>query len=189
MTRREGLLITMAVVLVGAMAWQYLPQTSVPGPAGPKPAVVAPASGLNPLAGRPVTALAALAAHPLFAPDRTPPAAAVVAPAETLAPPPLEVVPPAAAPDPASVAPVLQGVVASPFPGGAYLSDGQGGESIFLRPGQAALGLTLEEVFPDHATFMGPDGEVTLTLAPPPAAQPPDTPPPDAPPPADPANP
>ena len=160
MTRRalNGLLVALA--LVGLVGWQYWPAPSAPPTAPETQAASVPVPGLNPLAGRGAQTLAAWTAHPLFAPDRTPPAVA----SEPVAPevaPALEVVAPAPEPDPE---PVLQGVVVTPAPGGAYVSDGRGGDSVFLRPGQAAFGLSLEEVFADHATFMTGAGEVTLTL-------------------------
>jgi hypothetical protein len=160
MTRRAWIGLLVVLALAGLVGWQYWPAPGDQLAAPEAKAVSAPVPGLNPLAGRSADSLAAWAEHPLFAPDRTPPAA----PAPTAQPevaPALEVVAPAPEPDPQ---PVLQGVVVTPKPGGAYVSDGQGGDSVFLRPGQAALGLTLEEVFADHATFMTDKGEVTLTL-------------------------
>ena len=143
----------------GLVGWQYWPAPEGVSLASPANVAAADLPGLNPLAGQSVDQLAAWAAHPLFAPDRLPPAAAAPVPAEVA--PVLEVVAPAPEPDPQ---PVLQGVVVTPAPGGAYVSDGQGGQSVFLRPGQSALGLSLEKVFADHATVMTDKGEVTLTL-------------------------
>lgn len=173
MTGRERLLIALAAGLLALAAWQYWPMGDGEAPLSPETAPAGsgdqPVPGPNPLAGRAPADLGALAAHPLFAPSRTPPslesppesmAESVPDPAAEAAPPP-EVAP----------SPVLQGVVLTPAPGGVFLGDDQGGESRFLRPGQAAMGLSLEEVFADRATFMGPEGEVTLPLvqAPPPA--------------------
>lgn len=160
MTRRALIGLLVALALVGLVGWQYWPAPSAPTAAPETQVASASVPGLNPLAGRGAHALAAWTAHPLFAPDRTAPAVA----SEPVAPevaPALEVVAPAPEPDPE---PVLQGVVVTPAPGGAYVSDGRGGDSVFLRPGQAAFGLSLEEVFADHATFMTEAGEVTLTL-------------------------
>jgi FtsP/CotA-like multicopper oxidase with cupredoxin domain len=109
--------------------------------------------------GRPESLMLPEQPRPLGAPGLPAPPPAPL----EIAPPALEVVPPAEAP-PAQ--PVLQGVVVTPAPGAAYLGDGQGGPSIFLRPGESALGLPLERVYADHATFMGPEGEVDLPLLP-----------------------
>lgn len=162
MTRREILLILGALALVGGLAWDRWPTggVAVPPGDGAAPEAAAVPDGLNPLAARGPQDLAALAAHPLFAPDRQPPAPVPVAEIAEPAPdaPMAEVV---EAPPPI---PVLQGVILTPAPGGAYVSDGAGGASVFLRPGQSAFGLTLEEVAADHALFMTAEGEVELPL-------------------------
>lgn len=166
MTRRAMAMALVALLLAALVAWQYWPAGGA-GPNPTTPVAQAPAApeveGLNPLSARSADSLTAWASHPLFAPDRLPPAAAPPPAPLEIAPPAMEVVPPAEA-TPAQ--PVLQGVVVTPAPGAAYLGDGQGGASIFLRPGESALGLTLERVYPDHATFMGPEGEVDLPLLP-----------------------
>ena len=161
MTRRALIGLLVVLVLAGLVGWQYWPVPGAEPTSAATKAAPAPVPGLNPLAGRAVEQLARWAAHPLFAPDRTPPAAPQPAPAAPEVVAPLDVVAPSPEPVPA---PVLQGVVVTPAPGGAYVSDGLGGDSVFLRPGQAAFGLSLEEVFADHATFMTEAGEVTLML-------------------------
>ncbi len=178
MTRREQILLAVAAGLVALAAWQYWPQGDAPGVApAPGAGTVRPAArGLNPLAGRDGSSLAALAAHPLFTMGRMPPVVEAPAPAPAPAPaampvPAVAPPPPEPATEPPAPTPVLQGVVVTPAPGGAFLGDGIGGESRFLRPGQSALGLTLQEVFADHAIFRGAEGEVDLPLvkaAPPP---------------------
>lgn len=166
MTRRALVMAVLALILAALVAWQYWP-AGAPGPTASAPGASVPAAppveGLNPLSARSADSLAAWADHPLFAPDRLPPAAASPPAAMEVVAPALEVVPPA---EPPPMQPVLQGVIVTPAPGAAYLGDGQGGASIFLRPGESALGLTLERVYPDHATFMGPDGELDLPLLP-----------------------
>ena len=167
MNMRPYLLGAVALALAVAVGWDYwpAPQVVASGPdadtaqlAAKAPAVVT----LNPLSQRGAADFAALFDHPLFDPRRTKaeltplpvpdqaPLAAVVSPDPVVTPMPAQ--------------PVLMGTVTSPWPGGVYLGDDQGGPVVFLRPGQAAQGLHLEEARPDSALFMGPEGEVTLTL-------------------------
>lgn len=154
----------LAVVLAGLVVWQNWPAEAPPRPKATAPTVTgteAPAPAAEP------ATLEALAAHPLFSPSRSAPVAA-----EAAAPPPAAPEPATeAAPPPVVAGPVLQGLVLTPAPGAAYLGDGATGPSHFLRPGQSALGLTLQSVEPGHATFKGPEGEVVLTLQTAPAAE------------------
>ncbi len=160
MSLRPYLLGAVALALAAAVVWDYWPPgpalTPATAPAVTKPAVAAP---LNPLSQRPEADFAALFDHPLFDPTRTKatpqPLPEAAFPTQTAASAPV-----AAGP----AQPVLMGTVTSPWPGGVYLGDDQGGPVVFLRPGDAALGLHLEEARPDSALFMGPDGEVILTL-------------------------
>ena len=161
MSLRPYLLSALALGLSVAVVWDYWPaapdQPAVPAPVAAKPA---PVVLLNPLSQRPDTDFAALFDRPLFDPRRekaAPLALPVAEPApQTFA---------AAAPSALGPAkPVLMGTVTSPWPGGVYLGDDQGGPVVFLRPGDASQGLHLEEARPDSALFMGPEGEVTLTL-------------------------
>ncbi len=161
MSPRPYLLGAVALALAGGVVWDYWPAD--PGtpqtrsPAQSKPAVI---GTLNPMSQRPQADFAALFDHPLFDPTRTkaaPLALPVAAPApETAATP----IPTAIGP----AQPVLMGTVTSPWPGGVYLGDDQGGPVVFLRPGEEAHGLHLEEARASSARFMGPEGEVTLTL-------------------------
>jgi hypothetical protein len=153
--------VIMALVAALLASLVYLDQTRVAEvaavPEASKPVAVA---ALNPVAALAPDALKDLTAHPLFAPSR---AAAEVAPAEAPLAPTLEVVPPPDVAD-APVEPVLMGTVTSPGPGGVFLGDSAGGPVVFLRPGQKAMGLALVAVGEKSARFMGPDGEVTLSL-------------------------
>lgn len=160
MSLRPYLLAALALALAAAVVWDYWPAgpglTPATAPAATKPVA---AVTLNPLSQRPEADFAALFDHPLFDPTRT---RAAAQPLPVAALPPQTATP---TPDPAGPAqPVLMGTVTSPWPGGVYLGDDQGGPVVFLRPGDAAQGLHLEEARPDSALFMGPDGEVTLTL-------------------------
>jgi hypothetical protein len=144
------------------------PKLAAPKLAAPKLAEVT----LNPMSQRQAADFAPLFDHPLFAPSRTRPV--VDAPVDATPPAPVAeaLVPEAPAGPPQ---PVLMGTVTSPWPGGAYLGDDAGGPVFFLRPGQEALGLHLEEVRAHSAIFMSADGEVTLELrkiAPPESAPP-----------------
>ena len=159
MTLRPYLLGAAALGLGALVAVQYWPQAAPPVlPVVAKPVAVVT---LNPLSPMVAADYAALFAHPLFSASRQ--AAEVAVPAAVTAPPD-PAVPDAPLPPAGPPQPVLMGTVTSPWPGGAYLGDDEGGPVVFLRPGQVAMGLHLEAVQPDRATFMGPDGEVTLTL-------------------------
>lgn len=162
MSARLALLATLALGLGGLLAWQNWPEAGAPEAAPPPPA--APAARLNPVAALGEAAFAALFDHPLFDPARSPSEAPLT---EPQAPPTTLPEPPAAPPRP-----VLRGTVTSPWPGGAYLGDDQGGPMVFLRPGQSAMGLALEEVQPDRAIFQSAGGEVTLILPQAPPAPP-----------------
>lgn len=154
MTRAQVLLAIAAVLALG-LAWQNWPAPEAPS-VGTKPA---PTPATRPA---PVSApLGQLAAHPLFSPSRRPPPTPA---AELPGVPatPAEPAPPAETPPPP--APVLQGLILTPEPGAAYLAEGPGGRSHFLRVGDEALGLALLEVLPGKARFRGAEGEVTLPL-------------------------
>lgn len=161
MSLRPYLLGAVALALAAAVVWDYWPdapdQPKAPVQVTAKPV---PVTLLNPLSQRPAADFAALFDHPLFDPTRTR-ATPLALPVAQLAPDAAPTAPPTSI-GPAQ--PVLMGTVTSPWPGGVYLGDDQGGPVVFLRPGEAALGLHLEEARPDSALFMGPDGEVTLTL-------------------------
>lgn len=156
---RPLILSVVALTLAALVTLQYWPEA----PPAPRMAPPVPKQALitlNPMSERQAADFAPLFDHPLFTPSRARPvvdAPAVEAPVEVPDPAPAE-----APKGPAQ--PVLMGTVTSPFPGGAYLGDDAGGPVIFLRPGQAALGLHLEEVHAHSALFMGPEGEVTLEL-------------------------
>ena len=165
MTARVWIMAGVALVLGGLVARDYWPSPPQ-APAAEPTAVVQPAAQtLNPMANRQPADFAALFAQPLFAPTRKPPMAQTAAPPDTPpdTPPPadLAIEAPAQAPQP-----MLMGTVTSPWPGGAFLGDDQGGPVVFLRPGQQSQGLFLEQVNRTSALFKGPDGEVTLTLQP-----------------------
>ncbi|MBI1171979.1 hypothetical protein GC209_11295 [bacterium] len=161
MSLRLYLLGAVALALAGLVALDYWPSGPqaplAPGPAV-KPAAI---PTLNPQAGKTEADFAALFDHPLFDPTRNRPMPE--APPQTAPAPEVAAEPTPAAPS-GPAQPVLMGTVTSPWPGGAYLGDDAGGPVVFLRPGQAAQGLHLEVVQADSATFMGPVGEVTLTL-------------------------
>ena len=168
MTLRPYLLALVALGLTVLVLWDYWPAPSPPA-AKLRVAEVQKIAELNPLSQRPMADFAALFDRPLFDPARSKPVVASdVAPVVSNAPAPAEVTP-GLPPQP-----VLMGTVTSPWPGGAYLGDDAGGPVAFLRPGQAALGLSLEAVQPDSALFMGPDGEITLHLHPAPSEAAPD---------------
>lgn len=162
MTLRPYLLAVVALGLGVLVAVQYWPQVAVAPRIAPD--VTKPVVGLmlNPLSQKTDADFAALFDHPLFAPTRQ--AAKVAAPGAPVAAASSDPPPPAPAPPAGPPQPVLMGTVTSPWPGGADLGDDQGGPVVFLRPGQVAMSLHLEAVQPDRATFMGPDGEVTLIL-------------------------
>lgn len=159
MTLRPWLLGGVAVLLAAMVAREYWPAPPEPQPVAP--VVKAARPTLNPMARRGPADFAALSDHPLFDPTRAKVAAAVPV-AEAAPAPAAEPAPVAEATGPAH--PVLMGTVTSPWPGGAYLGDDAGGPVVFLRPGQEAQGLHLEEVQAGRAIFKGPEGEVTLTL-------------------------
>lgn len=165
---RIHVMLACAALLLAAVVWQNWPAGQDVPAARKAPQTAAPVAAAVPDAS---PDLPALAAHPLFSPSRQPPPAPP-APDAAPAPEPAVTAPP---PPPAPAEPVLQGLVLTPAPGAAYLGEGPEGPSHFLRPGQSALGLTLEAVQPGRATFRSADGEVTLTLQ---EARP--TPPPDA---------
>jgi hypothetical protein len=163
MSKRPYVLAAVALALAALVVREYWPSdpssapATVSGTAPPRPVAVT----LNPLSQRPDIDFAALFDHPLFDPTRT---------KATPEPLPTEVAPPQTQAETAApvalgpAQPVLMGTVTSPWPGGVYLGDDQGGPVVFLRPGEAALGLHLEEARATSALFMGPEGEVTLTL-------------------------
>ena len=163
MSFRMNVLGAVALALAGVVIWDYWPERPIP------PAVLATVQpvpaipNLNPLLRRTDADFAALFDHPLFDPTRNRPLVDATASEPTPAPvaPADDVAPVQAA---GSGQAVLMGTVTSPWPGGAYLGDDAGGPVVFLRPGQASLGLHLEEVHSDTAIFMGPNGEVTLIL-------------------------
>ncbi len=161
MNLRPYLLGAVALALAGVVVWDYWPTSpEQPSTAAQVTAKPAPVALLNPMSQRPEADFAALFDHPLFDPTRTKAAPLPLPVAEPV--PEVATAPTSAAIGPAQ--PVLMGTVTSPWPGGVYLGDDQGGPVVFLRPGEAAQGLHLEEARPDSALFMGPDGEVTLTL-------------------------
>lgn len=164
MTLRPYLLGLVALGLAILVAWDYWP---APAPVSkPEPlAPVAKVALLNPMSQRAPAEFAPLFDRPLFDPARSKPVTEPE-PATVAAEVPAPEVPTTNAPP----QPVLMGTVTSPWPGGAFLGDDAGGPVTFLRPGQAALGLSLEAVQPDSAVFMGPSGEVTLHLQPAPSA-------------------
>jgi hypothetical protein len=161
MNRRALGLAVGALGLAGVVVWDYWPKAS------PVPAVQvvkAPSQGvalLNPLSQRAMGDFKSLFDHPLFDPSRTPPAAAVEMPDVPVT---LEIAAVISAEPSPSPKLVLMGTVTSPLPGGAFLGDDAGGPVVFLRPGQAAQGLTLQQVLDESALFQGPDGVVTLPL-------------------------
>ncbi len=163
MSFRMYVLSSLALALAGSVVWDYWPELPIPptvAAAVPKDPVIAT---LNPLSRRTDADFAALFDHPLFDPTRNRPVVEGLAPEP--APAPAALTGDAAAMQPlGSAQAVLMGTVTSPRPGGAYLGDDAGGPVVFLRPGQASLGLHLEEVHSDTAIFMGPNGEVTLIL-------------------------
>ena len=162
MSLRPYLLGAVALALAGVVVWDYWPADLTQSPSA-APAVAKPVVPvtLNPLSQRPEADFAALFDHPLFDPTRTK-AAPQALPVQVATP---QVQLPAPAPVALGPAqPVLMGTVTSPWPGGVYLGDDQGGPVVFLRPGEQSQGLHLEEARADSAIFMGPEGEVTLTL-------------------------
>lgn len=164
MSLRPYLLGAVALALAGVVVWDYWPADLPPSQAPVKTALAAKpvaAMTLNPLSQRPAGDFAALFDRPLFDPTRTK-ATPEPLPVEQTAPQATATATAPVALGPAQ--PVLMGTVTSPWPGGVYLGDDQGGPVVFLRPGEQSLGLHLEEARANSALFMGPDGEVTLTL-------------------------
>ena len=167
MSLRPYLLGALAAVLATFVVSDYWPADPDASFKSPKTSSarsgdVVQVAALNPISRRPDADFAALFDHPLFDPSRKKP----VVEALNLGAAALPNAPQASVPKmPAGpVRAVLMGTVTTPLPGGAYLGDSSGGLVVFLRPGQGALGLNLEVVHTDSAIFMGPDGEVILTL-------------------------
>lgn len=167
MTLRPYLLAAVAAVLAALVAREYWPALT-PGPAGipqsgGQSAAARPSAPLlNPLSRLTEADFAALFDHPLFNPSRSKPV--IEAPPPDMGSNPVADETPRPEEPAGPPRPVLMGTVTSPWPGGAYLGDDAGGPVVFLRPGQAALGLHLEEVHTDSAIFVSAEGEVTLPL-------------------------
>lgn len=168
MTVRPYLLGAVALALGALVVWDYWPTapqatTATPQANGLPADAATQLAMLNPLSRLTDADFAPLFDRPLFDPTRSRPAP-VTQPLDA-SPAPVAVETPSAPKQPAGPPqPVLMGTVTSPWPGGAYLGDDAGGPVVFLRPGQASLGLHLEAVQKESALFMGPQGEVTLPL-------------------------
>ena len=155
--------VLMLILATGLAVLLWLDRSSDPATpvAASRSTPTQPVDDLNPLATLAPTSFANLDQRPLFSQSRRK-AEAPAADIQVVAPA-AEVVPPAPA-APVERHPILMGTVTSPRPGGAYLGDNVGGPVIFLRPGEASQGLSLETVQNDSATFQTQNGEVTLTL-------------------------